>query len=138
MPLCPDCQTDYSDSDNYCRKCGMYVAALRPVALVKAEPSAPAVREPRERASLPAPVKKAAAALVIGTAVQIGVSLVGKQLAKEAAKQGTKAAVATVKKGLRPSHQTSGDAGVEHDDPLNGATAVSETVVVRRVWLKGK
>ena len=83
---CPDCSASYFVTDNYCRQCGMYVAALREMPLVKTEAAVPA-RTERERAALPAPVRKAATALAIGTALQIGVGLAGRYVASQAARR---------------------------------------------------
>jgi hypothetical protein len=129
---CPDCGADYTDIDNYCRQCGMYVAALRERPLVKTMPAAPPMRLERERAALPAPVKKAATALAIGTALQIGVNLAGKYLAGQAGRQAANA--------LRPKpaeRRVSRPAPTRAlADPMQDAIAVSETVMVRRVWIR--
>lgn len=133
---CPDCSASYTETDNYCRQCGMYLVALREMPLVKSAPQAPARLE-RERASLPAPVKKAATALAIGTALQIGVGLAGKYMASQAARHATRAAVSQATK--RPKRSASPTAEPERavsNEPLHEATAVSETVMIRRVWIR--
>jgi hypothetical protein len=124
---CPDCGTDYTIADNYCRKCGMYVAALRDVAVVQLPPPEPPARYERPRAPLPAPVKKAATALAIGTALQIGVNLAGRYLAGQAANKATNAIRPSVT-SRRPSRTVA--------EPANEPIAVSETVMVRRVWIR--
>ncbi len=137
LPTCPDCQNGYQPDDNYCRKCGMYLAALRDTAIVPAPPAALAARPPRQRASLPAPVKKAATAMAVGTALQIGVSLTGKYLARQAGKQAVNAVVgsrAKPAKATRPARQVAPNP--QPVDPYPHAAAVSETVVVRRVWIR--
>lgn len=133
---CPDCGAACIDSDNYCRQCGMYLAALRQMPLVKPQPAAPAKFE-RERASLPAPVKKAAAALAIGTALQIGVGIAGRYVASQAARQATRAALNTA--GKKPARQPAKqEEPVRTVTPLppQETTAVSETVTIRRVWIR--
>lgn len=127
---CPDCGAAYTDIDNYCRQCGMYVAALREMPLVKTAPSAPPMRLERERAALPAPVKKAATALAIGTALQIGVNLAGKYLAGQAGRQATNAL------RPKPARRVSRPESRAIPDPMQDAIAVSETVMVRRVWIR--
>lgn len=139
-PVCPDCQADYEVADNYCRSCGMYLAVLRDTSLVAAGNALPA-RQERPRASLPAPIKKAATAMAVGTALQIGVSLTGKYLARQAGKQVGKQAVNAIKAkpaSRRPARERDVvDATVPAAaDPFPHAAAVSETVVVRRVWIR--
>jgi hypothetical protein len=131
QPLdCPDCGAPYTSADNYCRQCGMYVAALREMPLVKAAPLNLPARP--ARAPLPAPVKKAATALAIGTALQIGVNIAGKLLAGEAKRQATNAIRprALAKRESAPS--TLRTVAQQPSDPI----AVSETVMIRRVWIR--
>ena len=139
LPACPDCQNGYQPDDNYCRKCGMYLAALRDTAIVPAPtPELPA-RQPRQRAALPAPVKKAATAMAVGTALQIGVSLTGKYLARQAGKQAVNAVVGNRSKPRRqsaPAQQVTPATQQPAADPFPYAAAVSETVVVRRTWIR--
>lgn len=129
---CPDCTASYTVSDNYCRKCGMYVAALREMPLVKAAPADPPMRIDHERAGLPAPVKKAATALAIGTALQIGVNLAGRYLAGHATRQAANAVRPRPAATRRPAVQESRDL----IDPGQDTVSVSETVMVRRVWIR--
>jgi hypothetical protein len=138
LPSCPDCNAGYQPEDNYCRQCGMYLSALRDTAIVSATPALPA-RAPRERAGLPAPVKKAATAMAVGTAIQIGVSLTGRYLARQAGKQAINAvARPRPQRGSRRSNRESAPAKEVQvlEDPYPHAAAVSETVVIRRVWLR--
>ncbi|MGE0601844.1 MAG: hypothetical protein AB7J35_20420 [Dehalococcoidia bacterium] len=140
LPNCPDCQAEYQPDDNYCRQCGMFLAAVRDTAIVAAAPSLPA-RQPRQRAPLPAPVKKAATAMAVGTALQIGVSLTGKFLAKQAGKQALNAVAGrpkSEKRSRRPerSKEVSVAQQAPAADPYPHAAAVSETVVIRRVWIR--
>ena len=132
---CPDCSADYFTTDNYCRQCGMYVAALREMPLVKAEPAVP-VKLERERAGLPAPVKKAATALAIGTALQIGVGIASKYVASQAARQGTRAAVNGAASARRKPASKESPSRAVAADPNQDAVAVSETVMIRRVWIR--
>ncbi|GIW13216.1 MAG: hypothetical protein KatS3mg062_0655 [Tepidiforma sp.] len=133
---CPDCSAPFEPTDNYCRRCGMYLAALRETAIAPASPAA-TVRYERERASLPAPVKKAVTAVAIGTALQVGMSLTGRYLARQAAKQAVGAVRARPKR--KPAEDAaSRDVGGREVamDEYADAAAVSETVVVRRVWIR--
>ncbi len=142
LPNCPDCQSNYQPEDNYCRKCGMFLAAARDTAIVAARAALP-VREPRQRAPLPAPVKKAATAMAVGTALQIGVSLTGKYLARQAGKQAL-SAVTGRSKAEKQSKRPEGTARevtppqptAVTADPYPHAAAISETVVIRRVWIR--
>jgi len=139
LPTCPDCQSGFQPDDNYCRQCGMYLAALRDTAIVPVPaPNLPA-RQPRQRATLPAPVRKAATAMAVGTALQIGVSLTGRYLARQAGKQAVNAVVGSRGKGQRPARaarQVTPAPEAQPVDPYPHAGAVSETVVIRRVWIR--
>ena len=132
--LCPDCNAAFVTQDNYCRQCGMYLAALRQVSVVTSAPTSPAPYR-RERASLPAPVKKAATALAIGTVLQVGAGIASRYLANHAARGAISAATTKPgyrsKRGSQPA-QTTALAG----DPMEGAAAISETVMIRRVWIR--
>jgi hypothetical protein len=136
---CPDCQASYTDADNYCRQCGMYVAALRDTAIIPAASALPA-RPPRERAQLPAPVKKAVTAVAIGTALQVGMSLTGKYLAKQAASTAVSAVRPSrgkaVKQPKNPPKEVTVPQQTAAIDPYPEAAAVSETVLIRRVWIR--
>ncbi|MGD9934493.1 MAG: hypothetical protein AB7T37_12360 [Dehalococcoidia bacterium] len=128
---CPDCAQPYETEDNYCRRCGMYVAAVREQTALAARPVQPLERYQRERAPLPAPVKKAATAVAVGAAMQVGLSLASRYLAGQAAQKAARAAVSgpTGRRGRAlssPSHS-----GLPDD-----IAAVSETVIVRRMWIR--
>ena len=78
---CPDCGQAYEPADNYCRECGMYLAAERlPVA--KSGTGAVTVRP----AGLPVPAKRVATAVAVGTALQIGAGA-GRQVPRPARRQ---------------------------------------------------
>lgn len=134
---CPDCAASFEPADNYCRQCGMYLAALRDTAIIAAA-TAPPTRLERQRAQLPAPVKKAATAVAIGTALQIGVGLTGKYLARQAKRQ----AVSAVRpkpgrrEKVKPAAETAPVVQSATPDPYGDAAAVSETVMIRRVWIR--
>lgn len=135
---CPDCQALYSDADNYCRQCGMYLAALRDNAVIPAASALPA-RQPRERAQLPAPVKKAVTAVAIGTALQVGLGITGKYLARQAAGQAVNAVRPSRGKAEKASKKPAREVTVPAQaavDPYPEAAAVSETVLIRRVWIR--
>lgn len=111
----------------------MFLAALRDMPLMKTEPVLPA-RIERERAGLPAPVKKAATALAIGTALQIGVGLAGRYLATQATKTAVNAATRPKPVPRRAKGEPARD--VTPHDQREDATAISETVMIRRVWIR--
>ena len=123
---CPDCSSGYDPSDNYCRRCGMYLAALGALPPVRTDTT------PRDlapfRAGLPAPVKKVATAIAVGTALQIGVGLAGRYFARQAAQR----AAASL---APPSRKSRAVAPVE-PRPEPQSEAVSETLTIRRVWMK--
>ena len=116
----------------------MFVAALRAapaMPLVKSVPAAP-VHVERQRAQLPAPVKKAVTALAIGTALQIGASVAGKYIVRSAARQATKQAGNAFR--LRPAARREGrtEAKIDTTTAVPEAAAVSETVLIHRVWIR--
>jgi hypothetical protein len=130
--LCPDCRTPFEMADNYCRQCGMYLVALRPAVPVPTETTSRAL-EP-VRPGLPAPVRRAATALAIGTALQIGVGLAGRYLASQAARQAANAATNAAVTGSRRKPARRQTPAVEPAPETT--TAVSETVIIRRVWMR--
>jgi hypothetical protein len=79
-------------------------------------------------------VKRAATALAIGTALQIGVGLAGKYLAGQAAKSAVTAAT-TAKPVRRGSRDVTRPAEQRPSEPTE-TTAISETVLIRRVWVR--
>ena len=126
---CPDCATPVGAEDNYCRQCGMFLAALRPgTAVTRTQSRAMAPARP----GMPAPVKRVATAIAVGAALQVGVGLAGRYLATHAARQAALAATS------RPQRPAKGRPATRNADPggLDEATAVSETLVVRRVWIR--
>ncbi|MEX1104135.1 MAG: hypothetical protein WED87_07785 [Dehalococcoidia bacterium] len=131
---CPDCGVAFELADNYCRQCGMYVAALRTLTTV---PPQSLALEPA-RTGLPTPVNKAATAVAVGTALQLAVGLTGKYLARQAARQ----AVASVRPTKpvvarkRALEKANGNKPVVVDDPMEGVTAVSETLIIQRTWMR--
>ncbi|MCC6381576.1 MAG: hypothetical protein IT304_03660 [Dehalococcoidia bacterium] len=130
-PTCPDCSAPFDQADNYCRRCGMYLAALRP-APAPPVPLRPQTALAPARAALPAPVKKAAAAVAIGTALQVGLGLAGRYLASQAARQAATAAV----KAPRAVARAERTPPVERASSADEALAVSETFLIRRVWIR--
>jgi len=128
---CPDCSAPYELDDNYCRQCGMFLAAVRPL---------PAVVPPREtraleatRPGLPAPVTRVATAIAVGTALQIGMGIAGKLLANQAAGRVLNAQVKPRGKQKQRAAQVPAR---REEDPNAGASAVSETLIIRRVWIR--
>ena len=107
---CPDCAAPHDATDNYCRNCGMFLRERRmPV------PRAPAALEVR-RPALPAPVRRAATAIAIGTALKITANIAGKLLARRAAARVSSRALA--RRRERPD------------------TVVSESLFIRRTWIQ--
>ena len=77
---------------------------------------------------LPAPVVKTAAAVAVGAAVQIGVVLAGKYFAAQAAQKSAKSLAANGRSRRRAKPEA-------EEGPLDGRI-LSETLIVRRVWVK--
>ncbi|MFN8508275.1 MAG: hypothetical protein U0547_12010 [Dehalococcoidia bacterium] len=122
---CPDCGTLFDLPDNYCRHCGMYLAALKATLPAPAPERAVVTSRP----GMPAPVKKAATALAIGTALQVGVTLAGKYLASQAARGASQAVQSPQpRRRVEPRRQP--------DPEIERAAAVSETVIIRREWIR--
>ncbi len=126
---CPDCGLVFDLDDNYCRACGMYLAALhaslKPVATEQAPRDLQVVRS--HSAGLPQPVKRMATAIVVGSALQVGLGLGKRYLAAQGAR---KAAEAVSRGGRRGRAVQPANAVPEETE------AVSETLVIRRVWMK--
>lgn len=79
--------------------------------------------------NLPAPVVKTAAAVAVGAVVQVGVVLAGKYLAAQSGQKAAKALAANSRgRGKRQPSQS--------DDVHGEGTTVSETLIVRRVWIR--
>ena len=107
---CPDCAEPHDATDNYCRNCGMFLRDHRLPA-----PRPALALEPR-RPVLPTPVRRAATAIAIGTALKITANIVGRLLAQRAA--AGKAPSRAVARRPRES------------------TVVSESLFVRRTWIE--
>lgn len=131
ISLCPDCSASYELDDNYCRQCGMYLAAVRPVTAVAPRRESRALEV--SRPGLPAPVTRVATAIAVGTALQIGMGIAGKFLANQAT---SKALNASVKPRAKQKQRAAQVPAKREEDPTAGATAVSETLIIRRVWMR--
>ncbi len=108
---CPDCAEPHDATDNYCRNCGMFLRERRNMPV----PRPPAALEVR-RPALPAPVRRAATAIAIGTALKITAKIAGKLLAQRAAARASSRALA--RRRERPD------------------TVVSESLFIRRTWIQ--
>lgn len=122
--LCPDCETAFEPGDNYCRRCGMYVAIERP--LPARTTTTRSIDVPRRQ--MPAPIRQAATAVAIGTALHLGASLAGKLLLRQAA---------SAIRPHRPAKKQKA-ALVPRDDaqPAEPAAVISETLLIRRIWIR--
>ncbi len=115
---CPDCSAPHDPLDNYCRHCGIFLRDYRlPVATATAtptvvEPRRPALPARMNSVTLPEPVRRAATAIAIGTALKIVANLLGRVLAYRSARQASSRALAR--------RRTS--------------TVVRESLFVRRTW----
>lgn len=89
------------------------------------------------RAELPAPVRKAAKAVVVGAALQIGASLAMRYLAINTGKH---AGGAVAAKGLQAATRKKPartDARAEMTPAVpDDAEVISETLLIRRVWIR--
>lgn len=136
---CPDCGAVFEPSDNYCRQCGMYLAAQRTtVAVTRTQTTTGSalVRPQRARAPLPAPVKKAATAVAVGAALQVGLGLAARYLAAQGPNKGASAAgmalaTTAARNGRRPARRQPQNSGLPDD-----IAAVTETVMVSRTWFR--
>ena len=125
---CPDCEAAVDKTDNYCRNCGMFMTMERQLPIER-----PATRAIQQRASnLPTPVKRAAAAVAIGAVLQVGASLAGKYLLKQAA-QSLKPEIKGPGRSRKQRRNVPAKAEASAE-PI--ASVVSETFVVRRVWMR--
>ena len=106
---CPDCVEPPDATDNYCRQCGMF---LRDRRLPVVRPAA--ALEPRRPPALPVPIRRAATAIAVGTALKILASVAGKLLARRAAGKAASRAVARRRE----------------------RRVVSESLFVRRTWIE--
>jgi ribosomal protein L40E len=127
--VCPDCAATYTLDDNYCRKCGMFVAALRQMTPADAHPTGREVIAARP--GLPAPMRKAATALAIGTVLQIGVSVAGRMLANHAASSLASALTPRPKRAAARRREPARTV-----NPMQDADTISETLMIRRVWIR--
>lgn len=128
---CPDCETPVETGDNYCRNCGMFVAMDRPLPAER-----PGVRAIQHRATnLPAPVKRAAAAVAVGAAIQVGASIAGKYLLRQAA-QSLKPDFSGQKRSEKKARNLPAKAVNPAAPPDAPASFVSETLMIRRVWTR--
>ena len=113
--VCPDCAAPRDAADNFCRRCGVDLVgerlpvARRSAAIAPLRPSLSAV---------PAPVKRAAAAVAVGTALRVGAGIAGRLLARRSARSAGGALA------RRPRAAPS------------RATVVSEALFVRRTWFE--
>ena len=109
----------------------MYLVALGGGALATTGHSSQALDVVRP--GLPAPMRKAVTAVAIGAALQVGVGLAAKYFAAQGASRAASTALATQprRKSRRPARYEDDDG-----DPMPDAAAISETVVVRRVWIR--
>ena len=107
---CPDCAAPRDAADNYCRACGLFLPETR----LPAPRPVVALAPPRPR--LPAPVRRAATAIAIGTALKITANIAARLLARRAA--GKASGRAPARRQARPR------------------TVVSESLFVRRTWIE--
>lgn len=105
----------------------MFLATTKDVTLVENQLPAPQ----RRSAALPVPVRRVATAIAVGAVVQVGMSLAGKYVVRQAAKQAL-AAPGKVRKGAS-RRQVANGAGTSVPDDV---TALNETVVVHRAWIR--
>ena len=121
---CPDCDTPFAAGDHYCRCCGMYVAIERP--LPATTTATRAIDLPRRQ--VPAPLKQAATAVAVGTALHLGASLAGRLLLRRAA---------SAMVSRRPAKKEKA-ALVPRDakQPTEPSAVVTETLLIRRIWIR--
>ena len=128
LSTCPDCETTVDANDNYCRNCGMFVSIGRQLP-VKQSTQRSVQQRP---AGLPTPVKRAATAVAVGAVLQVGASLAGKYLLRQAAQSVTSSALGGSSKKKRNLPAKTAEAS-----PVEApVTVISETFMIRRVWMR--
>jgi hypothetical protein len=128
IQLCASCDSVADGDDNFCRQCGAPLVRERLPAKVD---NRRALMKP-ERRPVPAPVKRAVAAVAIGTAVQVGAKLAGRYMAKQVSKKAVSSLKSVPKKAAAPAAVAKSNPSAPFDD----AVAVSESFTVRRVWIR--
>lgn len=135
-PTCPDSCGEFEAGDNYCRRCGMYVATPELVeeeqSLVVAEDAPPLRALAPQRAGLPAPAARVAAAVAVGTALQVGVAIFARYLSSTAPKPAPRAPRVS-RRAVAKAEPPEKPAAPPMDD---GVFAVIESVTFRRIWMK--
>lgn len=135
-PVCPESCGEYEPGDNYCRRCGMYVATPELVAeeqsLVVSDEPPPLRALAPQRAGLPAPATRVAAAVAVGTALQVGVAIFARYLSSTAPKPVPRAPRVS-RRELAKAEPPEKPAAPVMDD---GVFAVIESVTFRRIWMK--
>lgn len=133
---CPDCGVAFDEADNYCRNCGMYLAAAQALTLAEGREPVPARERGVQpwRPGLPSPAVRAAAAVAVGTALQVGLAIAVRALANGATREAAKP-VAPRRRSPLPARQPEPRA-VERSpqDPRGVLTELSETVILQRRW----
>ncbi len=136
-PTCPESCGEYAPGDNYCRRCGMYVATPE---LVQEEQSLVISDEPPllralapQRAGLPAPAARVAAAVAVGTALQVGVAIFARYIASSAARPPAARPPRVSRRAITKVEPAEKPVAPVMDD---GVIAVIESVTFRRIWMK--
>jgi hypothetical protein len=135
--MCPNNCGEYEPGDNYCRHCGMYVAAPQFVeeehSLIVTDESPRLRALAPQRAGLPAPVNKVAAAVAVGTALQVGVALFARYLSSTAPKPSVRPQRVSRRALMKPQPpEAPAPAPVMDNDVM----AVIETVTFKRAWIR--
>jgi len=121
---CPDCAVRADDTDNYCRNCGMYLAAVRNTALMPAGGTRAVAHPALPR--VPSPVAKVATVVTLGAALQVGLGIASKLIAAQA-----NAPRAKPKRSVRAIVPA-----VDAAPDMPDGDVVSETLIYRRLWIK--
>lgn len=135
---CPDRCNAYEPGDNYCRRCGMYVAPPEVVDEEERTVTVVEQRRPRRemqsyRPGLPVPSSKVATAVAVGTAVQLGVALLARYMAGSAPKPAPRRGIARSLAQQQPTETREVQQSPVLDDNV---IAVIESVTFRRTWLR--
>lgn len=137
---CPDRCNAYEPGDNYCRRCGMYVAEPEVVDEEERTVTVVESRRPRRelqahRPGLPVPSTKVATAVAVGTAVQLGVALLARYMAGSSPRPAPRRGIA---RNVAPQQAVEAREVEKSPAPVmeDNVVAVIESVTFRRTWLR--
>jgi len=137
MASCPECGSEFQPSDNYCRECGMYLAALRLPQPIEGNVARALDRPIERRLALAPPARQLATAVAVGTALPIGLTIATRLWALR------RFAAPLVRNALfrpriRPQKRPVPDSPRERAPAVGeeAPTVHVETLIIRRWWVR--